>query len=52
MPKETSFPERKHTSKDILNKISVDKIAKRIFSVRELKENIYLTQKDTMDGRT
>ena len=43
-PKESNLPERKHTPKDILNKISLDKIAQRFFSICELKTIISHTK--------
>ena len=47
MQKESNLPERKHTSKDILNKISVDKISQRFFSIRELEVE-FLSHKRTL----
>ena len=46
-PKESNLLERKNTSKNIPNKISLDKIVERFFSIRELKEK-YLSHKRTL----
>ena len=48
MLKESNIPGRKHISKHILNKISLNKIARNLFFVRELKSKKYLSQKRTL----
>ena len=45
--KESKSPRRKHISKDILNKISLNKIARKFFFVRGLKSK-YLSHKRTL----